>query len=509
MSNKEYVIGIDIGSHSVVMAVGQRNDNGDLKILGVDVQDTGDSVKEGDIINFIELGNAISRAKTALEKELGRRFNSAYVGISGRSTYCVRYEDYVEINEKTGCVTERELHELNARIESVIAGGDDEIIERIPLRYRIDERQDVRNPIGAFGRKLSATYLFVVVGRQQIDRINRALYHAEMKASGLCVNPAVSLRTLLTKEEQEEGVAIVDIGSDLTDISIVRDGKLWYFSSLPIGASSINDDLREFLKISKSEIENLKRRYGSAMSQGVPENTTVPVKMMGHAKKQILQRNIAEITEERLKDIAKFVMRELKGAKFSTKLPCGVILTGGSAYLSNIEQLFAQELQMDVRLGMMLNGLDEESNESISAFSQSVVAGILLYGAEHKACDTMPGTLHQQPTQERVVPIVESSDKGIFSAPIEVPHVEEEPKPIVVQPQSEPISNPEPTVQQPEMQPQVQPANTPEEPIAQPASDVSKTPFDSTKKPEKGGSRWLDRFRSWVDGIFTEDEFIE
>ena len=121
----------------------------------------------------------------------------------------------------------------------------------------------------------------------------------------------------------------------------------------------------------------------------------------------------------------------------------------------------------------------------------------------------MPGTLHQQPTQERVVPIVESSDKGIFSAPIEVPHVEEEPKPIVVQPQSEPISNPEPTVQQPEMQPQVQPANTPEEPIAQPASDVSKTPSDSTKKPEKGGSRWLDRFRSWVDGIFTEDEFIE
>ena len=173
MDNREYIIGIDIGSSSVVMAAGVRNESGDISILGVEVQEVEDCVKDGDITNYIELGNAIVKAKTALENELGRRLNSAYVGISGRSVYCVRYEDYVEISDKMGCVTENELRELNARIEMVVPGGGDDIIERIPLRYTIDDRQDVKNPLGAFGRKLSATYLFVLVGKHQIDRFRR------------------------------------------------------------------------------------------------------------------------------------------------------------------------------------------------------------------------------------------------------------------------------------------------------------------------------------------------
>ena len=185
MDNRDYIIGIDVGSSSVIMAVGVRNDNGDVSVLGVDVQEVDGSVKDGDIINYIELGNAIARAKSALEGELGRRLNSAYIGVSGRSVYCVRYEDYVEISEKTGCVTENELRELNARIEMVMPGGGDEIVDRIPLRYSIDDRQEVKNPLGAFGRKLSATYLFVMVGKQQIDRLNKALFRADIKVSGL------------------------------------------------------------------------------------------------------------------------------------------------------------------------------------------------------------------------------------------------------------------------------------------------------------------------------------
>ena len=192
MDNREYIIGIDIGSSSVVIAAGVRDDqSGEISILGVEVQEVEDCVKDGDITNYIELGNAIGKAKTALEGEIGRKINSAYIGLSGRSVYCVRYEDYVEISDKTGCVTDNELRELNARIEMVVPGGGDDIIERIPLRYTIDEHQHVKNPLGAVGRKLSATYLFVLVGKHQIDRVNRALHRAEIKACGLCVNPTL------------------------------------------------------------------------------------------------------------------------------------------------------------------------------------------------------------------------------------------------------------------------------------------------------------------------------
>lgn len=499
MDNKEYIIGIDVGSSSVVMAAGVRNEGGEVSILGVEVQETGDCVKDGEINNYRELGNVIANAKRALEGELGRRINSAYVGISGNSVYCVRYEDYVDIGNKTGCVTENELRELNARIEMVTSSSGDEIIDRIPLRYRIDDSQDVKNPLGAFGRKLTATYLFVLASKNQIELVNRALHCAEIKASGLCVNPTLLPELILSPEEREDGVVIVDIGSDLTDVAIVREGKLWYFASLPIGASAINNDLYEFLKISKRDIDPLKKRYGSALAEGVPDNTTVPVKTAGHAKKQILQRNIAEIAEERLKDIAGFVMRELKAAKFSTRVPCGVVLTGGSAYLSNIDKLFARELQMEVRFARELNGLDEESQQNIVAFPQAVAVGLLLYGARHNACETSPEIVRplSQPTPTPTPqPEPTVRDAGMFGGTTVVTPTPErdvarenvvEQKPIAEEkPQSEPEAV-EPTEEQ------IEEKKT-EEKIEH-----------NEPKMEKSG--WGTRFRNWLDEMFT-DEYI-
>lgn len=497
MEVKDYIVGIDIGSSNVVMAVGSRNEDGTISVVGVEVQEIEGCVKDGEITNYIELGNAIVKAKSALEGELGRKLNSAYVGISGRSVYCVRYEDYVEINNKTGCVTENEMRELHSRIEMVVSGGGDVIIDRIPLRYRINDNQDVPNPIGAYGRKLSATYLFVLTGKQQEDFVGRALYRADMKVSGLCVNPTILPQVLLSDAEREDGVAIVDIGGELTDVSIVKEGKLWYFSSLPIGASSINDDLQEFLRTSKRNIDPLKRKYGSAIASMVPDDVTVPVKTAGNARKQILQRNIAEIAEARLQDIAGFVMRELKASKFFTKIPCGVVLTGGSAYLDNIDKLFARELAMDVRLGNMINGIDDESQEMISAFPQSVVMGLLCYGANHSACETMPNRAPKE------VPAYlpqddERGEKDIFSGfgGYNKPEGNGVEKPAT------------PSVKPEEVYRESKPEHpTPEPPATEPGNkeeQVEEKP-KPTKKPKRG--LW-DRLRGWVDEAFTNDEFI-
>ena len=512
MENRDYIVGLDIGSSKVVMAVGTRDEESKtISVLGVEVQEIDGCVKDGDVVNYLDLGDAIIKAKSALETELGRQINSAYVGISGRSVYCVRYEDYVEIDGKIGYVTDKEMRELHSRIEMVVSGGGDEIVERIPLRYVIDDNQEVKNPVGAFGRKLSATYLFVLVGKQQIDRVNRALYRAEISSCGLCVNPTLLPRTLLSKEESEAGVAIVDIGGDLTDISVVREGKLCYFSSLPIGASSINNDLYDFLRTSKRDIESVKRKYGSATADGVPENTTVPIKTAGNAKKQILQRNIAEIAEERLKDIAGFVARELKGAKLSTKVPCGVVLTGGSAYLSNMEQLFARELQMEVRLGSTLNGLDYESQGLVSAYPQSAVVALLLYGAEHNACATSSKVQLPIDKSHRVEKpkVDEESELGvdIFSAPQQVV---EEPKP---QPQ-EPIEEmPSEKVDIPNEEPITTPTEERVEESAkfvvykeEESAELEKSREKEKKEREKEKKpKWTDRFRNWLDDMFSND----
>lgn len=517
MENKEYIIGIDIGSSNVVMAAGVRNDSGEISVRGVEIQEVEGCVKNGDIVNYIELGNVIAKAKSALEQDLGVRINSSYVSLSGKSVYCVRYEDYVEVNNQTSCVTENELRELHSRIETVVSGVGDEIIDRMPLRYCIDDRQEVKNPLGTFGRKLSATYLFVLVSRQQIDMVNRAMYRAEIKVSGLCVSPTLLPQLLLNDTEREEGTVIVDIGSDITDISVVQNQKLWYFSSLPIGASSINNDLREFLRIPAKDIDQLKRKYASALAANVPDNVTVPVKTASNTKKQILQRNIAEIVEERLKDIAGFVARELKAAKFSNKVPGGVVLTGGSAYLANIEELFARELGMEVRLGRMLNGLDDESQQQVSAFPQSVAIGLLLYGAQHNACETMPEMPHlvaakaKNATNNQTPNIATSVPLDFTSVePVATPEVEVVPESVVVESVAEKTVTTEIEEQPQEVTPSVENLEPQTEKVEQTA--VEKQPEEQPEVTQPRRPKWQERFRSFaerfrnkVDDMFTDE----
>lgn len=388
MKNKEYVVGLDIGSSRVTLAVGLRGE-GSISIIGVESQDVGSSVKDGDIFNYLELGKAITTAKQNLEQELGIRLDSTYVGVSGKSVYSVRYEDYVDVTNPTNCVRESEMRELHQRIELVTSASGDEIVERIPLRYRLDNMQEVKNPIGCYGHKLSATYLLAMISKQQINMVNQALYCAGMRIEGLCVNPTLLPEVLLTPNEAEEGVMIVDLGGDLTDIAIVRDGRLSHFSSLPIGASSIDSDLYEHLQVPRSAVERYKHLHGNAIASSVPEDTGFTVLTAGHRKRQILHRNVALITEERLKDIASFILREVKGVQYTNKIHCGVVLTGGSAYLNDIDVLFSRELKMQVRLGSVFNGIDDDSQEKVS-FPNAAVVGLLNYGSKHKPCDVIP-----------------------------------------------------------------------------------------------------------------------
>ena len=531
MDRKEYIVGIDIGSSKVTMAVCTKAENDEISVLGVEVQDIAEEhVRGGDIQNFIEVGNAIKEAKNALEQELNVNLNSAYVGVSGKSAYCVRYEDYVPINSLTSCVTENELHELNERIKMAVPGGGDTIIERIPLRYRVDDRPDVKNPLGAFGRKLAATYLFVMLSNQQIDLVNRAMHHAGLKVSGLCVNPTILPQLLLNENEREEGVAIVDIGAEVTDIAVVKDGKLCYFSSLPIGASSINSDLRGFLMLPKKDIDKVKRMYGSATADGVDEDNVVSIRTSRNTRKQVLQRNIAEITQERLKDIIGFVARELKVSQFATKLPCGMVLTGGSAYLSNIEELFARELNMEVRLGRVLNGLDANSQEVVSTFNQAAALGLLLYGAKHGNCETsnklpQPQVVSQpqQPVMPKPqTPVVPQPQQPVMPKP-QPPVVPQPPQPVMPKPQPPVVPQPpqpvmpkpqppvvpqppQPVTPQPQQPVQQEPTVTPDAPVT-PEPTVEPEPVvkqpEEPKKPD-----WREKLRGWIDRTFTNDEYI-
>ena len=463
---RECVVGIDIGSSNVVMSVGYKQEKGQqLDVVGVEIQSVGDNVKDGAIENVIELGNTIAKAKEELERELNLSLNEAYVGISGTSVYGALYEDFVYVGASNKLISEADVRDLTERIQKISTNNEYEIVERVLQRYVVDDRQEVKNPVGAFGSKLSAEYLLVLCNKKQLERAKQTLYTAGIKFGGLCVNPMVQPLALLSDEEKEEGVAIIDIGGDLTDISVVRQGKVCFFASLPIGASTINSDLSQFISASKGNIEKLKKTFGEAIAENISIESTCSVELLGRSRKQILQRNIGEIIEERLKDIARFALKSLKDAKLTSKIPCGVILTGGSAYLSNIELLFAREINMPVRLATNLYGVSEGSKDMLLPYTQSTVLGVMLRGAQKSSFVAQPTAKGVQPT-----PMPTPSAATYPSAP------------------TAPIA---PTMPTPEPRPTPTPVPTPAEP--KPASDkeeptttTTTTPTTTTPKPSGG-----------------------
>lgn len=424
MGKRDYVVGIDIGSSQVVVAVGVREKEGSVTVLGVEKQKLERCVVNGEIKNYIPVANAIKRAKEELEAELNIQLRSAYVGISGSSTYCVRYEDYVDLS---GDVRENDVRDLHSRIDMVAPAVGDTIVDRLLLEYTVDNVKGVKDLVGTFGHKLYATYLFVLTSREQSSRVRQVMDYAGIQIAGLCVNPTLLPDAILTKEEKSSGVVIVDIGGDLTDIMYVRDDKLNYFSSLPIGSSSIDADLVNFLPTLKSDITNVKHKYAQAIAEEVPEQVSVAVQLSGRGpKKQILKRNLAEITDARLMDIASYVLSELRVMK-ATKAPFGVVLTGGASYLANIDQLFARELGMPVRVAEDLNGINCEKH--VSPLSDAVAAGLLLYGTKHSACDVVENrpmpTSAQEPTPTPA-PIPTPSVQQPIPKPVPTPAVVEE-----------------------------------------------------------------------------------
>ena len=257
----------------------------------------------------------------------------------------------------------------------------------------------------------------------------------------------------------------------------MREGKLSYFSSLPIGASSIDRDLYEHLQVPRKDVERYKHRHGRAIAACVPEDTAFTVQTAGHAKRNVLQRNVAVITEERLKDIISFVAREVKGAQYSNKIHCGVVLTGGSAYLNDIDELFARELNMEVRLGGTFSGIDDDSQEKVS-FPEAAGVGLLNYGAKHKPCNVV--ALFSQP----VTPTTKVT-------PTPVPPIPAQPEPIVEIPK-QPVPpqeiKTEPTPQVTPTEPPVVVSGQKDEPQPPTIADTVSTEPESVSNGENEGA---------------------
>ena len=296
------------------------------------------------------------------------------------------HTDHVFVYDPQNGVNQKDVDALFDRMRNVQAPDDETIMERVPQNYVVDDNQEVKNPVGSFGKKLSSTFNFILCLRTPMQRLDMALKRLGIKMLGVTSNAIATAEAVLLPDEKEEGVAVVDIGGGVTDVAVYYRNVVRYIATIPMGAMAINRDIRT-MSVPEKHVESLKQKYGSAVADLAPEDKLIRVNgRTAREAKDILLRNLATVIEARATDIAEFVLQEIRDSGYAGKLAYGIVLTGGSAKLKDVDELFRRVTGMDVRIASAETGVAEESREKVVDPAYATAVGILLKGAEQGAC---------------------------------------------------------------------------------------------------------------------------
>ena len=402
MERKNYTVAVDLGSSNVVVAVGEKAAEGQMEVASI-VSKPVEGVNAGKIENIELVSRAIREAMSEAEEQLGIRITEAYAGISGDFVRCARHTDHVFVYDPQNGVNQKDVDALFDRMRNVQAPDVETIMERVPQNYVVDDNQEVKNPVGSFGKKLSSTFNFILCLRTPMQRLDMALKRLGIKMLGVTSNAIATAEAVLLPDEKEEGVAVVDIGGGVTDVAVYYRNVVRYIATIPMGAMAINRDIRT-MSVPEKHVESLKQKYGSAVADLAPEDKLIRVNgRTAREAKDILLRNLATVIEARATDIAEFVLQEIRDSGYAGKLAYGIVLTGGSAKLKDVDELFRRVTGMDVRIASAETGVAEESREKVVDPAYATAVGILLKGAEQGACAVIerPASPASRPAEPR------------------------------------------------------------------------------------------------------------
>ena len=366
---------------NVTVAIAEKTEDGMLNIVSI-VQKHAKGMRAGQIENIELVGQSIRDVVTKIENELGIHLTEAYAGISGEFVRCARHTDHVFASDPDNGVNSNDVQSLFDRMRNVQAPEGEVIMERVPQNYIVDDNQEVENPEGSFTRKLSSIFNFILCQKTPMQRLDLALKRMKIKILDVLPNALYMGESLLIPDEKEEGVAVVNIGAELTDVAVYYRNVVRYIATIPMGAQAINRDIRS-MGVPEKVVERIKLKAGSAVADLAPEDKMI--RLNGHTtrdSKEILVRNLASAIEARATDIVEYVMQEIHDSGYYDKLAYGIVLTGGSARLRNLDELFRRVTGMEVRVALPEVGFTPETIQFLDDPSYATITGLLMRGAQ-------------------------------------------------------------------------------------------------------------------------------
>lgn len=383
MSGKEqYVAAIDIGTTKIVAIVGKRDESGRLEILGLSKAPSR-GVKRGVVLNIEETVNAIQTTVTDVQRRSGITFKDVFVGIAGQHIKSMRSRGYITREKPDKEISKNDVFKLVEDMYNIPIEIGEEIIHIIPQSFIVDNETGVNNPIGMCGRRLEANFHIVIGQIASAKNIEKCITRAGLNVKDLILEPLASSEAVLTEEEKEAGVVLIDIGGGTTDVAIYHDNVIRHTAVIPFGGNVVTNDIKEGCSILHKYAEALKHQYGSALGDIAPEDKVVSIPgIAGREPKEISFKSLAYIIQSRMEEILDAVNFEIQVSGYADKLAAGVVITGGGALLKNLPQLVNFKTAMDVRIGYPNEHLHGEARNEINQPMFATSVGLIMKGFE-------------------------------------------------------------------------------------------------------------------------------
>jgi cell division protein FtsA len=383
MNNEQpIIVGLDIGTTKIAVIAGRKNEFGKLEILGFGRANS-NGVKHGQVLNIDETIKAIN---TALENCLASNPNleikEVYVGIAGHHIKSLQTRgDMVRQNTEEEIVQEEIDQLIKDQYKTYIPAGD-QIIDVIAQEFTIDNFQNIPNPIGYGGVKIGANFHIITGDRNAIRNIDRSVAKANLLTKDLVLQPLASAAAVMGQEDLEAGVAIVDIGGGTTDLAVFYEGILKHTAVIPFAGENITNDIKTGLGVLKTQAEQMKVQFGSALSNEAKANAYITIPgLRGMPAKEISVKNLANIIQARMSEILDFVTYHLKQVGLDNKaLNGGIILTGGGSQLKHMIQLTEYVTGLNARIGYPNEHLAAGHIEELAKPTYSTCIGLILKG---------------------------------------------------------------------------------------------------------------------------------
>lgn len=409
-TTSELVIALDIGTTKVCAIAGHRNIYDKVEVLGVGTVRS-EGVSRGVVSNIDKTVKAIEEAIRVAERTTGRKFSKVHVGVAGQHIKSIHHHGILVRHDAIEEISHGDVEKLISDMHKLVLPPGDKILHVIPQEFTVDDETNITDPIGMSGVRLEANF-HIITGQISASRnIARCVERVGLDVADMTLEPIASASAVLSPEEKEAGVALVDIGGGTTDITIFKDGIIRHTAVIPFGGNVITRDIREGCTVMNEQAEKLKVKFGAALADEIYDNKIITIPgFKGRDTKEISEKNLALIIQARLEEIFDYVLWEIQRSGFERKLIAGLVLTGGGSLLRNINLLADKCTGMSSRLGQPVDHLAHGYAKELASPIYATAIGLLITAIEN-------GETHEQ----EVIDLDENDGT-------ETPEVEEERK---------------------------------------------------------------------------------